>query len=450
MKATLALLLTGCLLGLLLLSGCGTAAPEPEPKPAEPMDPVTPAPPETARPLPAHTSKTRKPETFPADEGPGETPAADTEPAEGSGPDAETAVPPESLPAGGWPEAKLAQMTLEEKVAQMFIVTPEALTGISGTATVAGQTTQNAFERIPVGGILYMARNLENPTQTKALLAGMREISRERIGLVPFLCVDEEGGPVARIGNNPAFGVPKLPPMAEIGKTGDSQSAKEAGRTIGAYLRELGFNLDFAPCADVLTNPENRIVRSRSFGSDPALVSRMARAFSEGLLEQGVLPCCKHFPGHGGTAEDSHLGFAVLPMDLETLKRSPELAPFLDAAGWGAPMMMAGHISVPQADGDELPASLSGTLMDLLRGDGVGYEGLIVTDALNMGAITQRYGPGEAAVRAVLAGSDLLLEPEALQEAYEAVLAAVRDGTIPEERIDRSVLRILRAKLRLP
>lgn len=438
MKAVIALLLTGLFLSLLCLSGCGTAVQAPEPKPGEPQ------PPETPDSLPADA-----PELTPVPSA--LTPEAPTEPAATEpATDAEPPRDTESAPPASWAEAKLAQMTLEEKVAQMFIATPEALTGIHGAATVAGPTTQNAFDRIPVGGILYMAQNLENPTQTKALLAGMREISRERIGLVPFLCVDEEGGPVARIGNNPAFGVPKLPPMAEIGKTGDSQSAKEAGRTIGAYLRELGFNLDFAPCADVLTNPENRIVRSRSFGSDPALVSRMARAFSEGLLEQGVLPCCKHFPGHGGTAEDSHLGFAVLPMDLETLKRSPELAPFLDAAGWGAPMMMAGHISVPQADGDELPASLSKTLMDLLRGDGVGYEGLIVTDALNMGAITQRYGPGEAAVRAVLAGSDLLLEPEALQEAYEAVLAAVRDGTIPEERIDRSVLRILRAKLRLP
>ena len=167
-------------------------------------------------------------------------------------------------------------------------------------------------------------------------------------------------------------------------------------------------------------------------------------------MEKGVLPCCKHFPGHGGTAEDSHLGFAVLPMDFETLKKSPELAPFLAAAEWGVPMIMAGHISVPAATGDELPATLSKPLLDLLRGNAVGYEGLIITDAMDMGAITARYSPGQAAVLAIQAGNDLLLQTGHLQEAYNAVLAAVQDGSISPERIDQSVLRILRVKDRLP
>lgn len=450
MKATLALILSLCLLAILWLSGCGgPAKAEPEagalpqdgtlPQQDHPggQDPETGSGAETRPPdgSPAQTART---DAAPTDEsasvpGPATEPTADTEP-----------QTPES-----WSEAKLRQMTLEEKVAQMFIVTPEALTGISGAATVAGETTRASFDRIPVGGILYMGQNLETPAQTRALLSGMRQISLDRTGLVPFLCVDEEGGQVARIGGNPAFGVPKLPPMSELGKTGDPQTAREAGRTIGAYLRGLGFNLDFAPCADVLTNPNNQIVRSRSFGSDAAMVSQMVRAFSEGLLAEGILPCCKHFPGHGGTAEDSHEGFAVLHMDMEQLKNSAELAPFLDAAAWGAPMIMAGHISVPEATGDDRPASLSKTLLDLLRGEELGYEGLIVTDALDMGAISQRCGPGEAAVQAILAGNDLLLEAGNLQESYESVLAAVRDGSIPEDRIDKSVLRILRVKERL-
>ena len=441
MKATIALFLTGCLLTLLCLSGCGQAALEPEPKPAEPPRPDTPISPDQPGTAPVHTPETPETDAVPTD------PSSPVPSAPDSASESET----NPVPAvDAWPEAKLRQMTLEEKVAQMFITTPEALTGISGTATVAGETTRRAFDRLPVGGILYMAGNLENPAQTRALLAGMRQISLERTGLIPFLCVDEEGGQVARIGGNPAFGVPNLPPMAEIGKSGEAEAAREAGRTIGAYLQALGFNLDFAPCADVLTNPANRIVRSRSFGSDAALVSRMVRAFSEGLMTQRVLPCCKHFPGHGGTAEDSHKGFAVLPMDMDGLKHSPELAPFLDAAEWGAPMMMSSHISVPAASGDELPASLSKTLLDLLRGPETGYEGLIVTDALDMGAITERFSPGEAAVLAVLAGNDMLLEPGHLEEAYEAVLSAVRTGKISQERIDQSVLRILRAKERLP
>lgn len=368
----------------------------------------------------------------------------------------ETAAPsnPEPLPTEPPEEDEahrlLRELSLEERVAQMFVVTPEALTGVTGPVTAAGESTRAAFDRLPVGGILYMGQNLVSPDQTRAMLAGMDAISRERIGLPAFLCVDEEGGDVARISGNPAFGVEAVPPMAELDTQGNPEVAREAGLSIGAYLRDLGFNTDFAPCADVWTNPENRVVRSRSFGSDPDTVCRMARALAEGLLEQEILPCYKHFPGHGGTAEDSHLGFARLDMDLETLKSSPELAPFLDGAAWEVPMIMTGHIAVPAATGDELPASLSGKLIALLRGPETDYQGLLITDALNMGAVTARYSPGEAAVLAVQAGNDLLLVADHLEEAYSAVLEAVRNGEIDQERIDESVLRILRAKERLP
>ena len=344
-------------------------------------------------------------------------------------------------------EAMLMEMTLEEKVAQMFLATPEALTGASEAVTKADEALLEALDRIPVGGVLLMGCNLKNPEQVRALCAGLQAASRERSGLPLFLCVDEEGGTVARISGNPAFGVEKIPAMSKVE---DPETARALGQTMGAYLRDLGFNLDFAPVADVLTNPKNTVVKSRSFGSDPERVTELAGALAEGLLAEGVLPCWKHFPGHGGTAEDSHEGFAVLHLDPEAPEEGPELRPFLAAAEAGAPLIMTGHIAVPELDPEGLPASLSPTLLALLRGPERDYEGLLVTDALGMGAITERFGPGEAAVLAVLAGNDLLLASDELEPAYEAVLNAVRDGTISEERIDESVRRILRTKNDLP
>jgi beta-N-acetylhexosaminidase len=347
-------------------------------------------------------------------------------------------------------EAMLMNMTLEERVAQMFVVTPEALTGGKPVVTEADGRVRAAFDRIPVGGLLLMGYNLKNPDQVRNLCDGLQALSRDRTGLPLFLCVDEEGGSVARVSGNEAFGLELIPPMAEVGATGDPEAARAIGRRMGTYLRDLGFNVDFAPDADVLTNPENRVVRDRSFGSDPSLVTELAAALSQGLLEEGVLPCWKHFPGHGGTAEDSHKGFAVLHLDPETPEDSPELQPFLAAVESGMPMIMTGHITVPELDPAGLPASLSPVLLSLLRGPERNYAGLLITDALGMGAVTERFGPGEAAVLAVLAGNDLLLATEDPETAWRAVLEAVRDGTIPEARIDESVYRILRTKNDLP
>ena len=343
-------------------------------------------------------------------------------------------------------ETALRKLTLEERIAQLFVVTPEALTNAEKPVQVVNETVQSAFFRIPVGGILCMGESLKGPQQTASLCADLQALSTERLGLPLFLCVDEEGGTVARISGNPAFNLARIPPMAEIGAAGDPSQAYAIGQTIGSYLSALGFNVDFAPDADVLTNPQNRVVRSRSFGSSAELVTEMASAFSEGLSEQGVLPCWKHFPGHGGTAEDSHKGFAVLHATLPSLLQSEELSPFLYAAKTGAPMIMTGHIAVPEATGDSYPASLNAKLIGVLRGPGVEYDGLLITDSLGMGAVTQLVSPVEAAVLAVQAGNDLLLVSDHLAEAYQAVRAAVADGRISEDRINESVRRILRRK----
>lgn len=342
---------------------------------------------------------------------------------------------------------KLASMTDEEKVAQLFIITPEALVDGVSTVTAAGSATKEALDRTPVGGFIYMGGNLRNPGQTRTMLKNVAAYGRERSGVPLFLCVDEEGGTVARIGNAGTFGVPLTGDMAAVGGSSDTVRARQAGVTIGSYLADLGFNVDFAPDADVLTNPQNTVVRRRAFGSDPQLVTAMAREVAEGLRSKGLLYSYKHFPGHGNTAGDTHDGFAYTERTREELERC-ELLPFQDAVANRAPFIMVGHISCPAVIGDNTPASLSPAIMTGLLRQDMGYEGLIITDALNMGAIVNLYSSSQAAVKAFLAGTDILLMPADFRGAYAGMLAAVRDGTISRERLDASVGRILRTKLR--
>ena len=170
-------------------------------------------------------------------------------------------------------ETTLRKLTLEERIAQLFVVTPEALTNATAPLQAVDETIRDAFFRIPVGGVLCMGENLKGQQQTANLCADLQALSLERLGLPLFLCVDEEGGTVARISGNPAFELPSIPPMAKVGATGDPSRAHAIGKRIGAYLSDLGFNVDFAPDADVLTNPKNQIVRSRSFGNSAELVT---------------------------------------------------------------------------------------------------------------------------------------------------------------------------------
>lgn len=357
----------------------------------------------------------------------------------GAGPEAEAA----------WQEMKidrvLDSMTLEEKVNQLFMITPEALTGV-GTVIQAGDGTREALAEHPVGGLIYFAQNLKDPDQTRTMLENTQEYASARSGFPIFLSVDEEGGQVARVGSNPSFGVPEIGNMSEVGAGGDTQEAYETGSTIGAYLKDLGFNMDAAPDADVLTNPANEVVKYRSFGSDPELVSRMAAAELKGLNDQGIIGMYKHFPGHGGTTADSHEGYVYVEENLEELK-SGALVPFQDGADNGLRVIMVSHIACSEVTGDNTPATLSRQLVtDLLRED-MGFDGLVITDALNMGAITEQYSSGEAAVAALNAGVDMLLMPADFQAAYDGVMAALENGELTEERIDESVRRILEIKL---
>ena len=338
----------------------------------------------------------------------------------------------------------MEDMTVEEKVLQLFMITPEALTGYE-TVTAAGDATREAILQYPVGGIIYFARNLKEPEQVRTMLENTRRYYEEAGCPAPFLGVDEEGGQVARIGRQPAFGVEQIGDMRSIGDGEDVQEAERVGQVIGSYLSELGFTLDFAPVADVVTNPENQVIGRRSFGTDPDLVADFAMAEAGGLEDSGVWAVLKHYPGHGATQGDSHQGYAYTDKTLEELMEE-ELVPFRRGIQEGIHFIMAAHIAAPAVTGEEVPSTLSSCMIsDVLR-DRMGYDGIVITDAMNMGAISRQYGSAEAAVLALQAGVDLILMPEDFHEAYEGVLSALETGALTEERIEESVKRILRVK----
>ena len=337
-------------------------------------------------------------------------------------------------------------MTLEEKVAQIFFITPEALTGY-GQVTVAGDATNEAYQKYPVGGLIYNSQNLVDIDQTKTMMAKMQQYADSRISLPVFLGVDEEGGSVTRIASNEAYGLTNVNNMSDIGATGDTQNAYQAGVTIGTYLSDLGFNLDFAPVADVLTVSDS-VIGNRSFGTDSELVASMALSELQGLESMGIQGVMKHFPGHGGVSGDSHSGAVSTDKSLEELFAS-ELVPFQRAIDGGAEFLMVGHIAAPNVTGDDTPASLSKVMItDVLRTQ-MGYQGVVITDAMNMTAITANHAADEAAVLAVNAGADMILMPEDFGKAYNGVIDAVNNGTIDEYRINEAVVRIVKAKLAL-
>ena len=239
-------------------------------------------------------------------------------------------------------DQKLEELTLQEKIAQMFMITPDALTGVQGTWD-PGEVTETAYKERPVGGLIMMENNLVSQDQIKTWNDTITGFSKEVVGVEPFLSVDEEGGTVARIAGNAALGIENVGNMSEIGASGDSQKAYDAGETIGTYLKELGFNMDFAPMADVWTNQENTIAQYRAFGSDPETVSEMVSEAIKGFHSQGIYTVAKHFPGHGGTSGDSHEGTVYLNSTKEELE-SCEFLPFQAAIYADTEFVMVGHI----------------------------------------------------------------------------------------------------------
>ncbi len=332
----------------------------------------------------------------------------------------------------------LNEMTLEDKLWQLFFVTPEAVGGEESKIAVGGIFRENAKIK-PVGGIILFSENIRSGEQVSAFLEDMSSCFDVPI----FSGVDEEGGSVSRLGQKGI--ITNNGNMSAVGASGDSSVAAEVGRRLGTELSALGFNLDFAPVADVLVNKSNTEIGKRSFGSDAGVVSEMVAAETAAMQGEGVSAVLKHFPGHGSTSQNSHNGVSVSERTLEQLRQS-ELKPFKTGIEAGADFVLVSHMSLPYVVGDNTPCSLSRFIIsDLLKTE-MDFGGVVITDALNMGAVSKLYTSGEAAVAAVEAGADMLLMPENLDEAHAALLAAVRDGRISEGRIDESVSRILRIK----
>lgn len=347
-----------------------------------------------------------------------------------------SAAAEDTAPAADPLDLLLAALSTEEKVGQLFIAAPEQLLPNAGALTAMSAPLGEALCRYPVGGIILFADNILSPAQLEAF---NQELSLACI-IGPFLAVDEEGGTVSRLANNPSFDLPRYRNAAAVGS---EDEALEMGSTIGQYLKRYEFNLDFAPVADVNTNPRNPIIGKRAFSADPATAARMAAAFTAGLNEHGIIGCYKHFPGHGDTAQDSHSGLAITYRTREEME-SCEWIPFREAGS--ADFVMVGHIAAPEITGDMTPATLSYRMVtEILKGD-LGFSGLVITDAMNMGAITRDYPAGEAAVAALQAGCDVILMPEDLPEAFEAVLAALDSGSLTMEWLDETVRRILEFK----
>ena len=348
-------------------------------------------------------------------------------------------------------EAQLSKMTLREKVGQMFFVRMETLdTTIHWNAYAdlqenpileVNKTMRDVNANYPVGGLILYAWNIENEAQLSTLISQIRSLNGN-----PLLCIDEEGGRVARIANNPNFNVKKYESMSAIGATGDARNAYECGNTIGTYLKHYGFDIDFAPVADVNTNPENIIIGARAFSDNPEVAAPMVTNYLQGLKDAGVTGCIKHFPGHGDTKADTHFGYASTQKTWAEMMDC-EMVTFKAGIQWGCQLIMTAHIGAPKVTGTDVPSTMSSVILqDKLRGE-LGYQNIIITDGMEMGAITQQYSSAEAAVGSIQAGVDIVLGPKNLVEAFDAVIAAVNNGTISEERINQSVRRILKLRM---
>lgn len=364
-------------------------------------------------------------------------PSPDSEAAASATPEPTPTPTPEPTPDPVQVKAEelLSGMTLREKLCQLMIVRPETLTGES-PVTAAGETTRLALESYPVGGLIYSVDNLVTQEQTREMITNTQSYSEIPL----FISADEEGGNVGRL-------------MYKLGTTwvNDMYSYKDMGEdtayanayTIGSDMVSCLFNTDFAPVADVWTNPENTVIGDRAYSDDFAQASELVAAAVRGFTDAGVVCCVKHFPGHGDTSTDTHEGAAVVDKSLDEL-RAGELLPFESGIDAGVDMVMVGHITVTAVD-DE-PATISkAVITDLLREE-LGWDGIVITDSLDMGALAG-YDNGEVCVKFLEAGGDILLGVPDIEAALTALETAVTDGRLTEQRIDESVQRVLELKI---
>lgn len=324
-------------------------------------------------------------------------------------------------------------LTLEEKIGQMLMV--------SYRSSVADDNLINILETVKPGGFILFSENFESYEQASKFIKDINATS----DIPMFLSIDQEGGRVQRLKTLSDASVTIIPPMLDLGNTNDTNLAYSVGRVMGEELRVFGINMNFAPVLDIYSNFNNKVIGNRSFGINSKVVSDMGISFAKGLENTGVIAGYKHFPGHGDTLEDSHYDLPVITKTKEELMQF-ELVPFIKAIEEGANVIMVGHLAVPNITSDDTPASLSKKVITDFLKDELGFEGLVITDALNMGALTNTYSKKEIYIKAINAGVDILLMASPSKDAVKIIKEAVINGEIKEEQINNSVEKILRLK----
>lgn len=348
------------------------------------------------------------------------------------------------------PTEILDSMTLEQKIGQLFMIRPDQLDTRLTNAEIhrdraPGVKSMNdimraTLDKYPAGGFAIFTKNISGPDQLKNFTQALKV----SCNIIPFMAIDEEGGRISRIANHKNFHVHKFASTQSIGDTGNPENARLAASTIASYLREYGFNMNFAPVADVNTNSRNIVIGDRAFGTNPEAVSKMVGAYLDGLHERKILGSMKHFPGHGDTKDDTHSGYVAVNKTWEELLQC-ELIPFVENFSRADTVMIA-HITMKNVTHDNLPASLSRELVTGKLRNELRYDGVVIADAMMMGAVAKNYTSSEAAILAIEAGCDILLMPYDYREAFNGILAAVKSGRISQQRLDESVTRILNLK----
>ncbi len=338
----------------------------------------------------------------------------------------------------------MAGLSDEQKVGQLLLL------GFGGTQM--DEIISSFLEEMQPGGVALFSRNVSETEATMQLIRDVRTHDpRTSLVATPslpmFVAVDQEGGSVVRLKTQAVI----LPSAMALGATDDAALARRVGQTLGRDLLAWGFNMNLAPVLDVSSNPKNPVIGVRSFGGDPVRVGEIGVGYIDGLTDVGVIAVAKHFPGHGDTDTDSHYALPVLLHDRARLD-AVELRPFARAFGAGLPAIMTAHIALPKiAEGDDVPATVSGKVITGVLRDELGYDGLVITDGLEMQGIIDRFGAGEAAVRAVVAGADMVMVlwfPEKKKEVRRALLDAVGSGRLSRARLDQAVRRVLEQKAR--
>lgn len=336
-------------------------------------------------------------------------------------------------PKEEWIDDTLDNLSLEEKIGQMLMV--------SDYSTSMTDELLANFNEVKPGGFILFGENIKSYEQTTNLIKNIKNTSNIPL----FISIDQEGGRVQRIKKLPDATVSIIPPMYNLGLTNDTNLAYEVGKVIGEELRVFDINMDFAPVLDIYSNPKNTVIGNRSFGTTAEIVSNMGISLAKGLENTGIIPVYIHFPGHGDTLEDSHTTLPIINKTKEELM-DMELKPFIEAIENDAEIIMVSHLAVPKITGNNTPATLSKEIITDLLKEELGFDGIVITDALNMKALTNKYTEEEIYINAINAGVDILLMPDFDIETINIIKQAITSAEISEEQIDKSVSKILDLK----